>query len=349
LGIRLRYLVSDRAKALVKLALDGFNCPSMPDVFHALRDLAKVEGVSFHLKLARLEDKRMQAQRTLGGLQAKGKNTSVQARFIGHLDAQMATLRADRASAQQALRAASYAVHPFALIDSARQQAARVEVALHHALDELNTLHARHTARDNTAVVAKFTRQIPDLAALVDVWWLWVEQSLAPERMDAEFREWLLARLLPTVYWQAQLAKTRTPGLKEAYEQAFKGARQALHQHPITAALTEPAFARWQAWASDWVGKFQRASSPVEGRNGYLSQVNHCARGTPTQRLKVLTVIHNFDLRRADGTTAAERLFGTPFPDLFDWVVERMGALPVPRKARTPSAPKLLNLQSVPA
>ncbi|NJN48316.1 MAG: hypothetical protein HC808_19610 [Candidatus Competibacteraceae bacterium] len=87
----------------------------------------------------------------------------------------------------------------------------------------------------------------------------------------------------------------------------------------------------------------------VEGRNGYLSQLNHCARGTPVRRLKVLMVILNFDLKRADGTTAAERLFGTPFPDLFDWVMEQMNTLPMPRKARTTSKPKLLNLQRVPA
>jgi hypothetical protein len=53
LGITLRYVVSDRAKALVKLALAGFDCPSIPDVFHALRDLAKVLGVSFHRKRSR--------------------------------------------------------------------------------------------------------------------------------------------------------------------------------------------------------------------------------------------------------------------------------------------------------
>ena len=349
LGITLRYLVSDRAKALVKLALDGFQCPSMPDVFHALRDLAKVLGVSFHLNLARLEDKRTQAQRTLSSLQAKGKHTGVQERFIGHLDGQIATLRADQTRAQQGLREASYAVHPFTLSDSSRQQAASVEAALHQALEEFKTLHARHTARDNTKAVAKFTRQIPDLAALVDAWWLWVEQSLPSQALDTTLRGWLLERLLPAVYWQAQVDKTRMPALKNAYQEAFKHARGVLHQHPLTAALSTEAFASWQAWATDWVGKFQRASSAVEGRNGYLSQANHCARGTPTQRLKVLTVIHNFDLKRADGTTAAERLFGTPFPDLFDWVVERMGALPVPRRPRAPSVPKLLNLQSVPA
>ena len=42
---------------------------------------------------------------------------------------------------------------------------------------------------------------------------------------------------------------------------------------------------------------------------------------------------HDFDTKRAGGTTAGERLFGTPFPDSFDWSIERMGALPVPLKA----------------
>jgi hypothetical protein len=35
------YLVSDRAKALVKLAQTGLGCLSIPDVFHLSHDLAK--------------------------------------------------------------------------------------------------------------------------------------------------------------------------------------------------------------------------------------------------------------------------------------------------------------------
>jgi hypothetical protein len=62
-----------------------------------------------------------------------------------------------------------------------------------------------------------------------------------------------------------------------------------------------------------------------------------------------MTVIHNFDLKRADGTTAAERLFRTSFPDLFDWMVARMAPLPVPRKSRTPAKFNPLKLLTVPA
>jgi hypothetical protein len=89
--------------------------------------------------------------------------------------------------------------------------------------------------------------------------------------------------------------------------------------------------------------KFQRTSSAVEGRNGYLSRLHHASRGFSEQSLKVLTIIHNFDLQRADGTTAAQRLFDRQFPDLFEWAGQNMGDLPRARRtlkskmARKPS------------
>jgi hypothetical protein len=60
-------------------------------------------------------------------------------------------------------------------------------------------------------------------------------------------------------------------------------------------------------------------------------------------------VIHNFALKRSDGSTAAQRLFGQQFPDLFDYLVEHMGELPQPRKPRKSPQSKLSTLQGVPA
>jgi len=348
-GLELRYVVSDRAKALIKLALKGFGCPSVPDLFHALRDLAKVMGVSLGLKLAQVEEKLAHAQQQLSVLEAKGHDTHVQQRFLAHLRGQADVLRADQATYQRTLQQASQTVHPFTLTDSKAQNSAQVESRLHQAVATLNALRTPYTVRDNQAPVTKFTRQIPALAALVDAWWLGVEHRLAPLSLDEPTHSWLQHRLLPVVYWQTQMEKTKTPALKTAYQQAFRQAQAALLQHPLTATLTSSEFETYSACASDLAGQFQRASSAVEGRNGYLSQLNHCARGTPTQRLKVMTVIHNFDLKRADGTTAAERLFGTSFPDLFDWMVEHMVSLPVPRKPRTPAKFNPLKLLNVPA
>lgn len=348
-GIRLRYVVSDRAKALVKLALAGFGCPSIPDLFHVLRDVAKVMAVGLPLKLARVEEKLTQAHQALQVAAAKRQDTHVQQRLVAHRLAEAASLRADQATAQAVLHQVSQAVHPFAVADSRPQTSAQVETALQQGVAALKALRARYTVRDPEGQVAKCSRQLAGVASLVDTWWLWVEQSLMPLAVEAATQRWLRERLLPTVYWQVQVERTKTAALKAAYQAAFRQAHAAFLHHPLTGTLTSPEFERWHRWARDLVAQFQRASSPVEGRNGYLSQLHQCRRGTSTQRLKVMTVIHNFDLKRADGTTAAERLFRTPFPDLFAWLMERMGELPVPRKARIPSKPNLLNLHSVPA
>jgi hypothetical protein len=300
------------------------------------------------LKVARVEEKLAQTHQRRQVLEAKGQDSHVEQRLIRHLSTAVVGLRADQAAYQAVLEQASQAVHPFAIADSRPQSSAQVEGALHQAVVTLNARRARHTARDNQGPAAKFTRQIPGLAALIDAWWLRVEQGLMPPGLDADTQDWLQQQLLPAVYWQVQLEKTKTPNLRTAYQRAFKQAQIALRQHLLSATLTPAEWVQWQAWATELVRQFQRASSAVEGRNGYLSQLNHCARGTPTQRLRVMTVIHNFDLKRADGTTPAERLFGTQFPDLFDWVMERVGALPMPRRAKPRPKPNLLNLQSVP-
>jgi hypothetical protein len=108
----------------------------------------------------------------------------------------------------------------------------------------------------------------------------------------------------------------------------------ALMRHPLTATNSSEDLQQWLNWASWMVSKYQSCSSSVEGRNGYLSQIFHNRRGLSSQQLKVMTLIHNFYLIIGDGTTAAERLFGRQFPDLFQWVLQQMGELPHPRKPR---------------
>lgn len=72
-------------------------------------------------------------------------------------------------------------------------------------------------------------------------------------------------------------------------------------------------------------------------------------RGLSKSRLKALTVIHNYGLKRQDGSTAAERLFETKFPDLLTWILGQMGELPLPRKGRKRINLDPLILLAVPA
>jgi Family of unknown function (DUF6399) len=180
--------------------------------------------------------------------------------------------------------------------------------------------------------MTKVRTQVSGLAALVDLWWHGVEQDVEPFCLSPGWRQWVYGCLLPMVYWDHQVSRTRCRRRKAKIQEAGEAVRAAFEQHAITQQLAPQVLTAWHAWATDRVQVFQRASSAVEGRNGYLSQMQHNQRGLPKRRYKVWTVLHNFDCRAADGTTPATRFFRRSFPDLFETVLSNINDVPRPRK-----------------
>jgi hypothetical protein len=77
---------------------------------------------------------------------------------------------------------------------------------------------------------------------------------------------------------------------------------------------------------------FQRSSSCVEGRNGRLSLMYGTGRGLSERRLKILTILHNFHIKREDGSTAAERFFEKKPEELFNYVLDKVSFPVRPRQ-----------------
>ena len=78
--------------------------------------------------------------------------------------------------------------------------------------------------------------------------------------------------------------------------------------------------------------KYQRTTAAIEGRNARLSHHYFATRGVRASHVRSLTILHNFWIKRADKTTAATRLCGVEFPDLFECLIEGMKEIPLPRK-----------------
>ena len=70
LGTEVLYLVSDRAKALIKLAQTGLDCLSIPDLFHLSHDLAKGYSLAIFGRLRQAQQALTQAQQRLATCQA---------------------------------------------------------------------------------------------------------------------------------------------------------------------------------------------------------------------------------------------------------------------------------------
>ena len=345
LGTGVRYLVSDRAKALIQLAEKGLECLSMPDFFHCMHDLVKSSALSLARHVRHAHQELTKAEEALS------KPTGSDGRPQGDSEAQK-RVEVKRAAVQQwegvqstyraHLETISLTLHPFHLHDSSPQTSAQVHSRLHAEVAAMETLAQDHQVPVRHDLLKKVRRQLPALAALIDFWWAGVDQDLEQATISAPWRQWAREALLPWVYWEHQLAHTRCARRKAKLQRAWAEVRSVFDQHVITQRLAPQGLADWHAWATEQVTAFQRASSAVEGRNGALAQLHHNQRGLPKQRYKVWTVLHNFDCRGPDGTTPAVRFFRRTFPDLFETVLSQIEVLPRPRQRPYKGSAKLL-------
>lgn len=346
LGIDVNHAVSDRAKALIKLAISGFDCQSGADLFHAQQDVSKWLGATLG---RRHEQAKTQLETAEVLLQKKPANNLTE--LVQVVDAELAykQIQETRADYHDNLAGIAEDVHPFSLQTQQINRAEQVASSLEKRAQAFKKIAQSQAIADLKQTMNKFRNQLNDLAANVETWWLWVMEILAGLSVDEATQDWLIHALLPTVYWHQQLHKTQNPRQREKYRQAWQQAAQNLQADVFTVSLPESELQRWLEWAEWMAGNFHRSSSAVEGRNGYLSQMYHNGRGLTEKRLRALTVIHNYGLKRVDGTTAAMRLFGQSFPELFSWLMAEMGSLPLPRKGRERLARNPLFLKSVPA
>jgi Family of unknown function (DUF6399)/IclR helix-turn-helix domain len=337
LGTHVLYLVSDRAKALIQLAEQGLECLSMPDFFHVVHDIIKSYSLAIGRRLSQARQELTKAQKALGrrqDLPQAGQDVPEAQAVVAVRQAEVQQWEDVQRTYRHHLETLSLTLHPFCLADSTPQTSAQVASQLHAVVEAIEALASRHQLPARHSAMQKVRTQIPALAALVDFWWQGVWQDVASFALSPLWRQWIQECLLPLVYWEHHARHTRCSRRKAKIVQALEAVRAAFDTHAITQRLAPQVLADWQAWATERVHVFQRASSAVEGRNGYLSQMQHNQRGLPKQRYKVWTVLHNFDCRAADGTTPASRFFGQSFPDLFETVLSHIEALPRPRQRK---------------
>jgi hypothetical protein len=338
LGTEVLYLVSDRAKALIKLAHTGLGCLSIPDLFHLSHDLAKGYSLAIFGRLRQAQQALAQARQRLETLQQNAPAARV---HIEQVQAQVAACATTlkhwqgvSSAWRQHLANVSRILHPWRLADSTQQTSKEVEEQLGTELEAIETLLEANRLPMKKDTLDKVRKQLAGISALVDFWWQTVHQDLVQMAMTPQWTQWADELLLPLMYWQEHLRRTRCPEQKAQITLVLEAVAEAFARHPCTRKLPAEVLAGWKAWAADHARAFQRASSAVEGRNGSLSQMQHNHRGLPTHRYPVWTVLHNFDCRAADGTTPASRFFRRSFPDLFESMLSQIDELPMPRQRR---------------
>lgn len=337
MGVEVKHFVSDRAKALIKLATASFGTLAGADIFHAQYDISKWLGRSLSGQKGR-ESKQLneavEKKDELERKKARAEKLAEQEQRIQACQERLNEIDKAKEAYAKAQQAVSAAVHAFSVQDNCAQSSEQVEKQLEQQAKRFEQIAQEQSVSDNKDAAGKFRRQIEDVSSVVDAWWQWTTASLTQFKPTEKLTQWLLFVLLPVIYWFHQLHKTQNPDMKILYEKAWRDALTAYAVHPVTLTMSPDDLEHWRSWGEWASGNFHRASSAVEGRNGVLSLSYRNGRSLSNNRLAALSSIHNYDTHRRDGTTPAERLYGQQFPDLFEWLLSQMGALPLPRKAR---------------
>src|SRR5436309_15739906 len=143
-GIGVLYLVSDRAKALIKLAQTGLGCLSIPDLFHLSHDLAKSYSLAI---FGRLRQAKRELEHAKQGLEKLQKNLQTDSAQAAQAQARVAACATSVKDWQEVGRAwrqhlakLSGILHPWRLVDSIRQTSQEVEEQLRAELKAIETL-----------------------------------------------------------------------------------------------------------------------------------------------------------------------------------------------------------------
>jgi hypothetical protein len=228
--------------------------------------------------------------------------------------------------------------HPYAL-DSGRAQpperlAQRFEAVWRRLQALARNADLPSRARKHLAKAQRLTTQ---LLATVTFFFATLLAKVEALNLPPDVHQAVIEQLIPAIYLERVAARsTRAESrhrLRTLSAQLLGPLRHP--EHPLQ-RLPPAVRAQIEQVATECADLFQRSSSAVEGRNGQLSLFHHGRHRLSDNKLAALTAVHNFHIRRADGTTAAERFFGRAHTPLFEQLLDRMPLPPPPRRRRPP-------------
>jgi hypothetical protein len=354
-GLRARVVqvTSDEAKALIAHAKQELQAHHSPDVFHVQYTLSRAIASALSRRVQEADKAMEEAMRTTeqtlidqkayeSEMHGPGRPPNFAARIAGAREAEaraqqrLNAANENREEARAARAGISTVYHPYALEDGGAQSPEVVAARLEEQLAAVDRVATRAGLSDKQrAGISKARRTIPGMVETIDFVHQQTTRRLDALELSDETRQEVAQRWVPGLYLQGVARRAEKAEERQRLTAVADSLLLPLRapDHPLLQLRDDQREAVYTG-AQTCADLFQRSSSPVEGRNGQLSRQHHGHHTLPPRKLNALSVVHNYFLLRADGTTAAERFFGSAPENLFDWLLSRVPPLPRPRRRR---------------
>jgi hypothetical protein len=350
LDVTIIAFTSDQASGLVCCAEKEFEVAFHPDLLHLQCDLGKPILLPLARPMRQATRELHEAQQRIEQLDTPVDEPQSDKELLALIEAvlderriaeELQEVKKPHEEAVQAIREVSHVYHPFDRETGQPVTTEQMQTRLSVPLDRLEKVIDKAELSERAHQEVDKARQWAVLLVGCLAWfWTKLRQYLEQLRLSQQARSEVEQYLIPSCYWEMASDKEKDPQERARLRELARRLReQAWRPRSALGSLPQPDKVEVQRVAQQCAELFQRSSSCVEGRNGRLSLFHHGQTRLSEKRLKALTVIHNYVVRREDGTTAAERFFGQKQRDAFSWLLQRLPDLPRPaaKRRKTPS------------
>jgi len=343
---------SDEGTGLIKHVEQELGAHHSPDLFHVQQDLMRATSAPVKAKIKQAEKIYLTNQKARERLTEKEK-IECEKRNDDHSCSELLSkliyaeigedaaltrlneLKKHQTDIQEAKRALGKAYHPYDLETGQAQTAEDVSSKLEMNFSIIQSAAENADLSDNSlSLLKKAHRVFRGMIRTITFFWAMVSQQIASLGLTPEMNALMKDILIPGFYLQIASKKAKNAQERQRIAKLSKELLAKLEIIDDWRCLPVSTREQLQTIAKDCANIFQRSSSCVEGRNGYLSLRHHSSHHLGKRKLGALTVIHNYFIQRPDETTAAERFFESKPKNLFAYLLDNLDISARPAQKR---------------
>ena len=343
LSVEVIQSTSDEARGIINHVEQHLGAHHSPDVFHVQQEISRGTSAVMASKVrAALHEvdvlENELANRKIEKQEMRGRPSALSLKTDQEISDEMTCKKASLALLQEqqtAIRDAkngiSAAYHPYDLKNGAARPIEQVQSELEQHFETIKiqatAAGLRQTSLDK---IKKAHRVCAGLVLTMNFFWSMVRGTLENMSLSTASERLVQNQLIPIYYLAISGRKAKTAELRQAIKQQSERLGAELQEDSNWLSLAKEEQEQLTEVAKSCAQLFQRSSSCLEGRNGYLSLRHHGLHHLSDRKLGALTVIHNYYITRQDKTTAAERFFNQKPRNLLTYLIRNLPSVSRP-------------------
>ena len=352
LPVKIIQSTSDEGTGLVKYVEKELGAHHSSDLFHGLQEITRATSAPFRAKVKQAEAAHAGSIVALTRLEVEHEQYAINNSSpepwstlkqkieaaetdINSTAQYLQEVKQCQEKAKDAKKALGAAYHPYDLNTGKSRMVEEISALIEANLAIIESSATYVELSENCMKRLEKARRVFHLMMTTVVFfWTTIKQYVSALGLSSDLEALMHDVLIPALY--LQLAAKKAKGAAERKRIAKLASELLAHLDvcDVWCNLPLDQCERIRMVALQCAQLFQRSSSCVEGRNGYLSLRHHSSHRLNKRKLSALTVIHNYFIKRPDGTTAAERFFESKPRDLFAYLLDNLTMLSRPAKAR---------------